>query len=189
MPDTPSLDLAGPLADLHPDALTLMPDARSVSGDDVPAPYHDLLVHRSDMTSTLSRYHGSEIQLQVLQQSIDEFSILRAVILRRCRDNQPVEYGAIRIFLKHFPDGAAATLLSGTTPLGTVLSEFNIPYVSNPLGFIRLHTSNEIAKSLELETAGDVVYGRRNRHLTPAGDVLADILEILPPDNPARNVD
>jgi hypothetical protein len=61
--------------------------------------------------------------------------------------------------------------------------------VSNPLGFIRLHTSNEIAKSLELETAGDVVYGRRNRHLTPAGDVLADILEILPPDNPARNVD
>lgn len=189
MPDMKPLDLAGPLADLHPDALLLMPDAISVVGDDVPPPFHDLLVHRSDMTSTLSRFHGSEIQLQVLQQSIDESSILRAVILRRCRDNQPVEYGAIRIYLKHFPDGAAATLRAGTTPLGTVLSEFSIPYVSNPLGYIRLNTSNEIAKSLELDAAGDVVYGRRNRHLTPSGDVLADILEILPPVRPARNVD
>jgi len=189
MPDVNSLDLAGPLADLHRDALLLMPDAMAVSGDDVPMPFHALLVHRSDMTSTLSRFHGSEIQLQVLQQSIDETSILRAVILRRCRDNQPVEYGAIRIFLKHFPEAAATTLRAGTTPLGTVLSEFNIPYVSNPLGFIRLRTSDVIANSLELDATGDVVYGRRNRHLTPAGDVLADILEILPPDVPARNVD
>lgn len=189
MPDANPLDLAGPLADLHSDALLLMPDATSVAGDEVPMPFHALLVHRSDMTSTLSRFHGSEIQLQVLQQSIDETSILRAVILRRCRDNQPVEYGAIRIFLKHFPEAAAETLRAGTTPLGTVLSEFNIPYVSNPLGFIRLHTGSVIAKSLELDATGDVVYGRRNRHLTPAGDVLADILEILPPDVPARNVD
>ena len=185
----PDMDLAGPLADLHPDAHALMPDATAVLGSDIPQPYHDLLVHRSDMTSTLSRFHGSAIQLQVLEQSIDDASILRAVILRRCRDNEPVEYGAIRIFLKHFPDDAAATLRAGTTPLGTVLSDFNIPYVSNPLGYLRLETSPEIAKSLELDAPGDVVYGRRNRHLTPAGDVLADILEILPPDVPARNVD
>lgn len=186
---TPEMDLAGPLADLHPDAHRLMPDATAVHGHDIPQPYHDLLVHQTDMTSTLSRFHGSTIKLQVLEQSIDDDSILRAVILRRCRDNEPVEYGAIRIFLKHFPDAAAAALRAGTTPLGSVLSDFNIPYVSNPLGFLRLRTSPEIAKSLELDTPGSVVYGRRNRHLTPSGDVLADILEILPPDPPARNVD
>jgi chorismate-pyruvate lyase len=189
MPDTQLLDIAGPLADLHTDALLLLPNAATVAGDEVPMPYRDLLVHRSDMTSTLSRFHGSTIQLQVLEQSIDETSILRGVILRRCRDNQPVEYGAIRIYLKHFPEGAAATLRAGTTPLGSVLADFSIPYVSNPLGYIRLTTSEEIAKSLELDTLGDVVYGRRNRHLTPAGDVLADILEILPPVHPDRNVD
>ena len=99
------------------------------------------------------------------------------------------EYGAIRIFLKHCPDDAAAILRAGTTPLGTVLTDFNIPYISNPLGFFRMHTSIEIANSMELDSSGDVVYGRRNRHLTPFGDVLADILEILPPVIPARNVD
>lgn len=189
MPDTNALDIAGPLADLHADALVMLPDVAAVAGEEVPMPYRDLLVHRTDMTSTLSRFHGSAIQLQVLEQSIDDTSILRAVILRRCRDNEPVEYGAIRIYLKHFPDDAAATLRAGTTPLGTVLAEFNIPYVSNPLGYIKLTTSEEMAKSLELEAVGDVVYGRRNRHLTPAGDVLADILEILPPVHPDRNVD
>ena len=189
MPNAKPLDLAGPLADLHPGALLLMPDAISVPGDAVPMPFHELLVHRSDMTSTLSRFHGSAIQLQVLQQTIEPTNILRAVILRRCRDNQPVEYGAIRIFLKHFPDDAAEILRAGTTPLGTVLTDFNIPYISNPLGFFRMHTSIEIANSMELDSSGDVVYGRRNRHLTPSGDVLADILEILPPVIPARNVD
>jgi hypothetical protein len=189
MPNAKPLDLAGPLADLHLDAMLLMPNAISVPGDAVPMPFHELLVHRSDMTSTLSRFHGSAIQLQVLQQTIEVSSILRAVILRRCRDNQPVEYGAIRIFLKHFPDDAAAVLRAGMTPLGTVLSDFNIPYISNPLGFFRMHTSIEIANSMELDSSGDVVYGRRNRHMTPLGDVLADILEILPPGIPARNVD
>ena len=91
MPNAKPLDLAGPLADLHSDALLLMPDAISVAGDAVPMPFHELLVHRSDMTSTLSRFHGSAIQLQVLQQTIEPTNILRAVILRRCRDNHPVE--------------------------------------------------------------------------------------------------
>ena len=41
--------------------------ATFVPADSIPQPQHDLLVHFSDMTSTLTRYHGEPVTLKVLQ--------------------------------------------------------------------------------------------------------------------------
>src|SRR5437016_6263540 len=43
-----------------------MPEYEFVPGDEVPPPYHDLLVHEQHMTVTVERHHGDRVDVAPL---------------------------------------------------------------------------------------------------------------------------
>jgi chorismate-pyruvate lyase len=107
---------------------------------------------------------------------------MREVVLELDETNTPVEFGAIKIYLASFPPGARERIVEANWPLGRILKEFKIPYVSRPKAFLRIASDRPISGALQLKGTHRL-YGRCNRLSDPQGNPLADIVEILPPTN------
>ena len=161
--------------------LQLPANTRALAGEALPEPYRELLVHEQDMTSTLQRYHRESLHLQVLERRLNEPVLERRVVLVGSRSGRRLEFGAIRIRLDRFPRQARREVLEGRRPLGTILSEHSVPYVSRPEAFLQLQSDAEMERVLQLPAAGRLLYGRSNLLQTLEGNVLARVLEILPP--------
>lgn len=177
------LNLLFPLDRFYSRSALPLPHVRQVSGDEVPEPYRRLLVGNHDMTPTLEAFHGDRITLRVLEREHDggpKDTLTRVVVLSLIGDERPVEFGGILIRLPCFPPDARERVLQGTSPLGTILADCRIEHFSRPRGFIRVESDALIEKALGL-TGQHTLYGRRNWLLTGQNEVLADIVEILPP--------
>jgi chorismate-pyruvate lyase len=151
-----------------------------VEPDEVPEPYHSLLVHKTDMTSTLEKFHGETLHVEILTQGARENEYCREVTLVLDRSKKRVEFGAIKIMLGLFPAEAREEILRAQQPLGRILSLFNIPFASRPGAFLRLESDKFIDTALQLR-GPQLLYGRRNSLVDSQGRPLAEIVEILPP--------
>lgn len=157
----------------------VFPELRMISGDRTPEPYKSLLVHQADMTSTLEKFHGDRIHLRVLRTETEGSLYFREVVLLLDATDKPVEFGIIQIYLDRFPQRAVTAILEARLPLGRLLHDFNVPYVSSPRGFFEVTPELDTCELLGVQ-AGQALYGRRNSLLNPEGKMLADIVEILP---------
>ncbi len=156
-----------------------LPEHHFISGAEVPEPYRDLLVHEQDMTGTLQRFHQSKLHLQLLSLFKEKGEIYREVTLVK-EDESPVEFGAIRIDLTHFPEEARAEIEAGYTPLGAILSERKVSFLSRPSRFFAVESDALINKALRLNGAFRL-FGRVNKLRSPEQNILAEVVEILPP--------
>ena len=177
---TPPPSIAFPLDDFYARSGAMLPPLDQIDGETVPEPYKTLLVHERDMTSTLESFHKTGIHLRVLSSRRREAEYFREVVLQLDGSNQPVEFGAIQISLDRFPEAAQRDILSQQYPLGHVLKDHAIAYISRPKAYLRLASDHLINEVLGLHGA-HILYGRRNTLLNPAGESLAEIVEILPP--------
>lgn len=151
------------------------------SGDrPMPEPYRSLLVHESDMTSTLERFHRERIILEPVASKEDGGSLYRQVVLKGVRSRLPFEFGAIRIALQAFTDAAREEILAAEKPLGGILADHKVPYRSRPRCFFGLRSDPCMEELLELDR-GHRLYGRQNVLWAPDGQKLAEVVEILPP--------
>lgn len=160
-----------------------LPAIRPVLASDVPEPYKGLLVHDSDMTSTLEAFHGGPLKLRVLRLTIESDILKREVVLELESTGNSVEFGAIEIFLQTFPEPAQRAIRESYRPLGAILSEFGVAYVSQPSLFFRVDSDVVMQSALDLKGEGVVLFGRCNALRTPEGRLLAEVVEILPPVN------
>ena len=172
------LNLCFPLDLLHAQEGLALPRIERVEGETLPQPYQKLLVHLNDMTPTLSAFHGQEIGLRVLGRRLQGEVLFREVIL--LAGAQPVEFGAIAIYLNAFESEARNDIEAGNLPLGTILAKHSVVHVSCPQAFLRIEANAFINDVFGLSEASQTLYGRRNILATRSGAVLADILEILP---------
>jgi chorismate-pyruvate lyase len=169
-----------PLDMFYGQAGTPLPPIDAVDGEQVPEPYRQLLVHGHDMTPTLERFHGERIHLRLLARALEGETLSRQVVLLLNESHRPVEFGAIVIYLQHFPAAAREEVLEGRRPLGTILYDHQIEHQSRPLTFIRVAPDGTMQDALQLSEAR-ALYGRRNVIRNAEGLELADIVEILPP--------
>ncbi len=167
-----------PLAGFYRRAGARLPDITFLPAAQIPPPAHDLLVHEHDMTSTLERFHQTRISIRALDVRPDPYE--RQVVLVADRTGLAVEFGAIRIFLEKFPPEARQAILRAREPLGAILRAHAIPFVSAPRAFFAVQADPVIAAPLGIGE-GARLHGRCNRLSLPDGQVLADIVEILPP--------
>ena len=151
-----------------------------IDGADMPEPYRRLLVHVRDMTPTLEAFHRIKIELHPLQVQHDETFMLRQVILCDRDTNRPVEYGAIRINLSLFEDEPRRLILETKHPLGGILRDYNIDHFGKPAGFFKVMSNSVINEAFDL-TESQWLYGRCNRLFADADNILAEVVEILPP--------
>lgn len=146
---------------------------------DLPEPARRLLVHPHDMTSTLADFHGSALQVEILQQRRQAETYLREVFLRTRSAGVVVEYGVIAIALGQFTPAQQEAIQAGQTPLGGLLHQFQIPFESAPIGYFSVATAS-LAATHRAALNGPTCFGRFNQLAKPAGEPLAWIMEILP---------
>ena len=169
-----------PLDVFYAEAGLHLPPYTQIDAEAVTEPYATLLVHRNDMTPTLEKFHGQSIHLRVLRRWRKGDEYFREVVLALDGNEQPVEFGAIKINLDLFPQVVRDQILSEQRPLGHILEEHKVPHRSEPSGFLRLASDALINEALKLSGA-QVLYGRRNNLLDVQGRPLAEIVEVLPP--------
>ena len=148
----------------------------------MPEPYHALLVHKTDMTSTLEKFHGEALHIEVLARHVRENEYYREVVLVLNGSKKRVEFGAIKIILDLFPMDAQQEILREQQPLGRILScvqDSVLPAApalscgSTSDKFI--DTRSAIGRSAQCCMAGGIpCWMRWDRP-------LAEIVEILPP--------
>jgi chorismate-pyruvate lyase len=147
---------------------------------EVPSPYRSLLVHSSDMTPTLEAFYRQSLGLTVLSREVHDDSYLREVLLTVGPDEVPVEYGAIRIWLDHFPAQARRMVLAENCPLGRILHTEGIGHISWPQAWFRAQSDAHLARLLRLRQPA-TLYGRGNVLLDGSRRLLAEVIEVLAP--------
>lgn len=171
---------AYPLDDFYAKAGRALPRITAINGAEMPEPQRTLLVHDSDMTPTLEKFHNDQIHLRVIRSEEREGAYYREVVLLLEKSKRPVEFGAIKINLGLFPPAAQRSILEEDLPLGTVLAKFKVKHTSKPKAYLKIEADDFICHSLSLKPS-QTLYGRRNTLFDPQQRPLAEIVEILPP--------
>ncbi len=156
------------------------PALKELKGPQVPQPYRGLLVHSSDMTSTLASFYGETPHLRVLGRERRGDSYKREVVLSVTAGERPVEYGVIRICLDRLPPAARRLVLQEERPLGDILNKEAIAYLSWPQAFFRIKADARAGTALGLRRPR-FLYGRRNVLLDGTRRLLAEVIEVLAP--------
>lgn len=175
-PDTAML--LKPLADFY--IGRTLPAVRFIQPARIPETYRQLLAHSNDMTSTLQRFHDEEIRVHVLENRHDDVCYAREVLLVTRDTRRTVEFGAIEIRLDVFPAGAQREIFRAEMPLGTILRSYRIDYLSNPRAFFQIESDDLMNAALALPHT-QTLYGRSNEITNAEDQILANIVEILPP--------
>ena len=167
------LDLAYERAGLAP------PDVCRIEADEIPEPYHSLLVHTNDMTRTLEQHYRGPVVVRALATFSTDGQYFRRVLLSHASSGRPVEMGAIRINLDCLAEPDRARVLENRAPLGRVLVDAGIVETTRPVAFLRVTPNPEMMGVFWMRDA-DALYGRRTSIDIGTCDV-ADVVEILPP--------
>jgi chorismate-pyruvate lyase len=184
--------IAGP--DLHT-LLDLFPTADDFAGwepvpaDEVPAPYHGLLVHEHHMTVTVEAHHGDKVDVVILNRLHAGDVYARRILLALHKGRRVVQYGLVRINFRYCSPEVRSEIIAGRTPLGRILINHNVLRRIEPTGFLRLKPGSELMKLFGLDrpapTYGRLAYIHCNEQ--PA----IELLEVVVPEEeghrPGRN--
>src|SRR5260370_25139010 len=110
MPSTDAPDLDTLLA-LFPPA-TAIKAAEPIAAEQVPEPYHGLLVHDQHMTVTVEAHHQGRVNVVVLAQRRDGDAYSRKILLSLDRDGKIAQFGLVRIHLEFCSDAVKAAILA-----------------------------------------------------------------------------
>jgi hypothetical protein len=103
----------------------------------------------------------------------------RRVILAHEYSGRPVEMGAIRIDLDAFAPRVRAQILGNDVPLGRLLRDSGVDYISRPQVFFAVTPNSEMMAVFWMREPR-ALYGRRTE-VRVDGRKAGDIVEILPP--------
>jgi chorismate-pyruvate lyase len=174
---------AGPNLD---DLLALFPPAdylRSavpVPAEQVPAPYHELLVHEHHMTVTVEAHHGDLVDVRVLESRQDGDSYARKILLALKQSGRVVQFGLVRIHLQYCSEAVRAEILSRRTPLGRILIEHDVLRRIEPTGFLRIVPGPQMMEWFALAEPTPT-YGRL-AYIHCDGKPAIELLEIVAPE-------
>ncbi len=98
----------------------------SVTTTDMPLSYQLLLAHQNHMTVTVERFHGSLVDVRVLDTSRSEHHYSRKILLTRQSDGVVVQFGLVRIDFRFVSPAVQKAIESQSAPLGRILIENNV---------------------------------------------------------------
>ncbi len=130
-----------------------------VAAELVPEPYRRLLVHRTDMTSTLESFHNDKLDVGVIRSQTKGQEYFREVVLSLRESGKSVEFGAIKIMLDVLNVEVREEILLERQPLGRILTESKVEFYSQPQEFFRIYPDQFINRALHLNTP-QTLYGR-----------------------------
>jgi len=156
-------------------AAQALPILRPCQASDLPEPYHELLVHEQHMTVTVERFFGSLVDVEVLECVRQGSQYLRKIWLRLQSTRQVVQFGCVEVHLAELPPIVADQILSGKTPLGRVLIEYDVLRRIEPIQFFETNWPTAWSANQSPSTFG------RLGQISSAGRPLVNVVEILAP--------
>lgn len=170
--------LPAPLDVVYERAGIPSPGVGVLDHDQIPEPYRSLLVHERDMTLTLETHHDTRVALRTLASFREGRCYVRKVLLVDESSGRPVEMGVIEIDLEAFSSPVQDRILSNREPLGRVLRESGVDYLSRPQAFLAVDPNPELLGIFWMKEPR-TLYGRQTE-LTLGGQNVGDVVEILP---------
>ncbi|BBM82819.1 hypothetical protein [Candidatus Uabimicrobium amorphum] len=144
-----------------------------LSGERVPVPYRDLLVHNNHMTTTLEKFYGQPIQVEVKRQQVTK-SLYQRYSLLWLPKVGVVEIGIVEMDLSFFSDGICEEILHGQKPLGKILIDHKEPRDVQVDNYFKLQTCASLEKAFSLSTV--FFYGRATTISCKAPIKVAEII-------------
>jgi chorismate-pyruvate lyase len=118
---------------------TDLPRYELVPSEQVPQPYHRLLVHEHHMTVTVEAHHGGPVDVRILARRIVGDSYARKILLVRHGTERIVQFGIMRINLALCSTPVRQAIVAGDTPLGRILIEHDVLRRIEPTAFLRIN--------------------------------------------------
>ncbi len=115
-----------------------VPEHEYLLPDEVPEPYHQLLVHEHHMTVTVEEYHGGLVDVRVLARRRDGDSYARKILLALQSSGRIVQFGIVRVNFRYCTPEVRAEIESERTPLGRVLINHNVLRRIEPTAYLRV---------------------------------------------------
>jgi chorismate-pyruvate lyase len=155
------------------------PEVVEVTAAEMPQPYHRLLVHTHHMTVTVEEFYRSPVDVRVLSCRHSGNEYARKILLTTSSTGRVVQFGLARIDLGVCPEAVRNEILDGKTPLGRVLIRHNMLRRIEPVAFLRLTLSPQMANWFGADP-GATTFGRLG--VIYSGERPAvEVLEILAP--------
>lgn len=167
------------LIDLFPDREPLLADAEHIPSQTPPEPYRRMLAHNHHMTVTMESYHGSPVDVRILDRRLEGDYYNRKIVLLKSGTETVVQFGIVRFDLSYVTQAVRDEIVGGQKPLGRVLIDHNVLRHIDLGAVLRVTAGPALARYLQMPPGG-ITYGRLatifcNRH--PA----VDLLEITAP--------
>ena len=156
-----------------------LPEHEVVPADEVPPPYHGLLVHEHHMTVTVEAFHGSLVDVRVLDRRHKGDSYARKILLALQGSGRVVQFGIMRIDLGLCSGAVREEIVAGTAPLGRILIQHDVLRRIQPKAYLRIIPGKAMMEWFNLKRSRPT-YGRLA--LIHCDDKPAvDLLEIVAP--------
>src|SRR5260370_21640983 len=111
---------------------------QEVQDDEVPPPYHDLLVHKHHMTVTVEAHHGRLVDVKVLQVHKENDVYARKILLALQNNGRVVQFGIMRVHLRYCSAKVKQEILAEKTPLRRSLIENKVLRRIEPTAYLRV---------------------------------------------------
>jgi len=136
--------------------LSLFPTAddfssiKTVAPEEMPSPYHELLVHQHHMTVTVEAHYGEPVDVVIYNRRHDGPYYARRIFLALRSSRRIVQYGLVRINLRYCSPEVRSEIIAGETPLGRILINHDVMRRIEPTGFLRMMPGPALMKAFEL---------------------------------------
>jgi chorismate-pyruvate lyase len=136
-----------------------VPEYELVPADEVPPPYHGLLVHEHHMTVTVEAYHGDQVDVRILARRQTDDWYARKILLALHGSGRVVQFGIMRVHLRYCDAAVRDEIIAGHTPLGRILIQHNVLRRIEPTAYLRVLQGPAMMKWFGLQQAR-AAYGR-----------------------------
>jgi hypothetical protein len=157
-----------------------MPEYEFVSADEVPSPYHGLLVHPHHMTVTVEAHHGDLVDVRILDRRQDDDVYARKILLALHGSGRVVQFGIMRVYLRFCSPPVREEIVAGRTPLGRILIEHDVLRRIIPTAFVRVIPGPAMVQWFGLEQP-QITYGRL-AYIHCDGQPAVELLEVVAPE-------
>ena len=173
---TPELKALG---SLFYDSLDELGQFDEVDPSEMPETARKLLWHDEHMTETVEAFHGSPVDVSVLEASHTPTHYSRRILLSRQSDGQVVQFGIVRLNVASLAKAVREEIERQETPLGRILIQHDVLREVRPMSLWRVKPGPDLRKLFRLGESG-VCFGR-TALIYCDGLPAVELLEIVTP--------
>lgn len=167
------------LASLFYASLAELGQFSEVDASEMPENARKLLWHDEHMTETVEAFHGTPVDVQVLQVNNTPTHYARRILLNRQSDGQVVQFGIVRLSVASLASEVREEIERQETPLGRILIRHNVLRQVRPMSLWSVVPGPDLRKLFGLGET-EVCFGR-TALIYCDGLPAVELLEIVTP--------